>query len=245
MPALDTGSPLPLYAQIAEHLERQIRDGELRVGDRLPSEHALAEVFRVGRPTVRQATESLVRAGKLQRRRGAGTFVCEPPVRVDLFSLGGTLRSFSREGIRLRTSFLKRPKRVRLPADAPSPLAGQDVFTLSRLGRVDGEPVLLETFFFDAALFTGFDKLALAGRALSEVVVEHYGLAPSSAEQSFSAETARGELAAQLDVDDGTAILRVDRTLHFPGAPAAAHALMHCRTERFAFSHHIGDPHHG
>jgi GntR family transcriptional regulator len=243
MPSLDAGSPLPLYAQIAEHLERQMRDGELRVGDRLPSEHALAESYQVGRPTVRQATESLVRAGKLQRRRGAGTFVCEPPVRVDLFSLAGTLSSFSREGIRLRTSFVKRPKRMRLPADEHSPLAGREVYSLTRLGRVDGEPVLLETFAFDAEVFEHFDKLALTGRALSEVVADHYGLAPSSAEQSFSAQAAEGALAAQLDVDEGTAILRVDRTLHFPGAPAAVHALMHCRTERFAFSHHIGDPH--
>ncbi len=243
MPSLDTGSPLPLYAQIAEHLEHQMRQGDLRVGDRLPSEHALAASYQVGRPTVRQATESLVRAGKLERRRGAGTFVCEPPVRVDLFSLGGTLRSFSREGIRLRTSFVKRPKRMRLPADEQSPLAGREVYSLGRLGRVDGEPVLLETFAFDAEVFERFDKLALANRALSEVVAEHYSLAPSAAEQSFSAQAAQGELAAQLDIDEGTAILRVDRILHFPGAPAAVHALMHCRTERFAFSHHIGDPH--
>ena len=243
MPSLDTGSPLPLYAQIAEHLERQIRTGELRVGDRLPSEHALADTFRVGRPTVRQATESLVRAGKLQRRRGAGKFVCEPPVRVELFSLVGTLLSFYREGIRLRTTIVKRPKCVRLGAEERGPLAGREAYVLTRLGRVDGQPVLLETFAFDAEVFERFDKLALAGRALSEVVAEQYGLRPSSAEQSFSAEAAEHEVAAQLDLPEGAAILRIDRTLHFPEASAAVHALMHCRTDRFAFSHHIGDPH--
>lgn len=243
MPALDTASKLPLYAQIADDLEREMASGRLAIGERLPSEHALAEAYGVGRPTVRQATESLVRSGMLRRRRGAGTFVCEPPLRVDLFSLGGTLRSFSRGGVRLKTSLVERPRRVTLDGESSSPLAGREVFAMCRLGRVGGEPVLLERFELAADVFEDFASVAMRGRPLSEVVAERYRLAPTSADQSFSAVAAEATIASSLEVETGAPLLRVARELHFPGASSAVFALMHCRTDRFEPSHHIGDMH--
>ena len=41
-----------LYLQVAEQLARFISDGELKPGDRLPSERDLANQFGVSRPTV-------------------------------------------------------------------------------------------------------------------------------------------------------------------------------------------------
>jgi GntR family transcriptional regulator len=62
----------------------------------LPSEHELARQFRVGRPTVRQATELLVRRGMIERRRGSGTLVRPARPEVDLFTLSGTIAAFER-----------------------------------------------------------------------------------------------------------------------------------------------------
>ena len=89
--ALNPESPLPLYPQLADLLLERIRTGEYRSGSRIPSETALARRFRIGRPTVRQATDQLVRRRCLERRRGSGTYVVEPPERVDLCSLAGSL----------------------------------------------------------------------------------------------------------------------------------------------------------
>jgi GntR family transcriptional regulator len=79
MPALNPESPLPLYRQLAELLLERIRVGEYTSGSRIPSEPELARTFRIGRPTVRQATDLLVRRRCLERRRGSGTYVVEPP----------------------------------------------------------------------------------------------------------------------------------------------------------------------
>ncbi|HEX4355413.1 MAG TPA: GntR family transcriptional regulator, partial [Polyangiales bacterium] len=68
---LDAASPLPLYHQLAEELLAQITTGELVPGHKLPSEHELAASYGVGRPTVRQATDSLVQRGLLTRKRGS------------------------------------------------------------------------------------------------------------------------------------------------------------------------------
>src|SRR5512142_983536 len=99
------GAP-PLYAQIAADLRARIVAGTYRPGQRLPSEHDLAAQFGVGRPTIRQATELLVRDGALARRHGSGTYVDVPPPAVDLFSVGGTLSSFARSGLELESALL-------------------------------------------------------------------------------------------------------------------------------------------
>ena len=68
---LNSSSPVPLYQQLADRLRSAIAEEHYALGGRIPSEHALAERYGVGRPTVRQATELLVRQGVLERRRGA------------------------------------------------------------------------------------------------------------------------------------------------------------------------------
>ena len=84
MPSLNSSSPLPLYHQLAELLQERIRSGEYPAGVRIPSEPELARTYGIGRPTVRQATDVLVRRQLVERRRGSGTFVVEPPEQVDL-----------------------------------------------------------------------------------------------------------------------------------------------------------------
>ena len=56
-------------------LRARIRSGEWPVGTRIPPEPALAELLGVGRNTVREAVQSLVHAGLLERRQGSGTYV--------------------------------------------------------------------------------------------------------------------------------------------------------------------------
>ncbi len=242
MSSLNPASAVPLYAQLADQLLARIRAGDYPTGARIPSEHALAGDFAVGRPTVRQATETLVRRGFLARRRGAGTFVREPAAHVDLFSLGGTLQSFSREGLALETQLLE-PATAGVADEAAPPLRGRPCFQLMRRGSVDGEPVLLERFWLDAERFPGFDRLPLEGRSLSGVVLDHYRLEPTAADQEFRVAALEPGPAAQLGLAPGAAVLRVDRTLHFPNAAGAVFAAMDCRTDRFVFSQRIGDSH--
>jgi DNA-binding FadR family transcriptional regulator len=56
-------------------LHEQVTRGTWPVGARIPAETELAELLGVGRSTVREAVRSLVHAGLLESRQGAGTFV--------------------------------------------------------------------------------------------------------------------------------------------------------------------------
>ena len=56
-------------------LRARITSGDWPVGTRIPPEPALVELLGVGRNTVREAVQSLVHAGLLERRQGSGTYV--------------------------------------------------------------------------------------------------------------------------------------------------------------------------
>src|SRR5690606_23841351 len=75
---LDRTSPVPLYFQLAQELERRIREGELPPGTRLENEILLADRLGLSRPTLRRAIEYLVDQGLLVRKRGVGTQVVTP-----------------------------------------------------------------------------------------------------------------------------------------------------------------------
>ena len=72
---IDRESPTPLHHQVYASIERQIRDGVLRPGDRIQQERQLAAAAGISLAPVRQAILALVRDGYLERTRGRGTFV--------------------------------------------------------------------------------------------------------------------------------------------------------------------------
>lgn len=72
-----------LVPQIEDQLMMHIHQKHIKAGDKLPSEYKLAELFAVGRSTIREAVKSLVSKGILEVRRGAGTFVRSTEMPVD------------------------------------------------------------------------------------------------------------------------------------------------------------------
>lgn len=74
---IDSRSPTPLYAQIADRIRVAVASGELTSGSDLPSVRALAIKLRVNPATVVQAYRELEREGLVEMRQGAGTFISE------------------------------------------------------------------------------------------------------------------------------------------------------------------------
>jgi GntR family transcriptional regulator, transcriptional repressor for pyruvate dehydrogenase complex len=60
------------FEEIFVQIEGAILDGRLGVGDRLPPERELKEIFQVSRPSVREALRVLESLGVISARRGTG-----------------------------------------------------------------------------------------------------------------------------------------------------------------------------
>ncbi|MDT2600673.1 GntR family transcriptional regulator [Enterococcus hulanensis] len=82
-----------LVNETIQQLENYIQQNELTIGDKLPVEKELAEIFGVGRSTLREAVKILVFSNVLEVKQGSGTFVKNGS--IGEFSTGDLLRARS------------------------------------------------------------------------------------------------------------------------------------------------------
>ncbi len=217
---LNPRSPIPLYRQLAKRIEGEIEQGVYPVDGRIPSEHSLASRYAIGRPTVRQATDLLVQQGRVERRRGSGTFVLAPRQSIDLFSLAGTTDALAGSDIDASLIIAIKPELVELEESERLVIAGTDalsqqVIRVVRHAQADESVLLTETFLFDASVFADLLTMGLEGVSLSTLVREHFYLEPVVAKQTFSALAANESDANLFGVVGGTPLLRVLRALQF------------------------------
>lgn len=87
--------PGGLAIQLVTAVTEQIRSGQLKAGDKLPTEAAIMKDFGVSRTVVREAISRLQASGRVDTRHGVGTFVLpkseHPSFRIDAEHMG-TLR---------------------------------------------------------------------------------------------------------------------------------------------------------
>lgn len=69
--------PRRLPDEIARSISQAIDTGQLKPGDRLPTEHSLSTQFGVARTVVREAVSLLKYDGVIEAKRGVGAFVSE------------------------------------------------------------------------------------------------------------------------------------------------------------------------
>jgi GntR family transcriptional regulator len=74
---IDREGPVPPYLQIANHLRRQIEDGTIPPGRRIPSTVEMEQEYEVARDTLRKATRLLKEEGLIESVRGMGLYVVD------------------------------------------------------------------------------------------------------------------------------------------------------------------------
>ena len=235
---LNPQSHIPLYRQLADRIAMGIRRGDYPLGSRIPSENNLAETYGIGRPTVRQATDYLVRSKMLVRKRGAGTFVRNSH-EVDLFSIGGTLSAFHEKGISIKSVVLQGIDEITVPEVAENPFGRASAYFLSRVILADEVPILLEEMYLHPLYFQGIDKINPAGKSISQIADEQYYMKPSGGRQSFMIAYLDKRRSDILKIEETMPVLAVRRHLDFPQGRDAVYVEMFCKTDEFVFSQNL------
>ena len=94
---LDSRSGRHLYEQIYDHIRREIREGKLVHGEKLPSTRFLASYLQVSRSTVDLAYEQLLSEGYIESRPYKGFFVCKIEELYDLNVSGESAEVYEEE----------------------------------------------------------------------------------------------------------------------------------------------------
>ncbi|MFB7930111.1 GntR family transcriptional regulator [Streptomyces sp. NPDC056039] len=232
--ALDRGSPVPLYHQLAQQLEAAIEHGVLIPGNLLGNEVDLSVRLGLSRPTVRQAIQSLVDKGLLVRRRGVGTQVVHSQVKrpLELSSLYDDLE----EAGQGPTTEVVRNEVVPASCDVAAALGvaeGSEVTALERLRRTHGQPVALLCNFLPSALLD-LDSARLESTGLYRMM-RAAGITLHSARQTVGARAATAEEAARLDEREGAALLTMQRTAYDDTGRPVEYGTHIYRASRYTF----------
>jgi DNA-binding GntR family transcriptional regulator len=210
---LDRESPVPLYFQLAQHLEADIRSGALKSGDRLENEVKIAEDLGLSRPTVRAAFRYLVERELVLRRQGHGTIVTAEKVNrpVKLSSLFDDLAATGKRP----TTKVVHNELVKASDLVKGALGlGDDrlVTYLERLRYGDEEPIALMHNYYPSSQVT-FSTELLEEHGFYELL-RASGIYPARAVQRISAKNASSVEARMLNEPKGTALLTMERTTY-------------------------------
>jgi DNA-binding GntR family transcriptional regulator len=233
--AVDRTSPVPLYFQVAQELQRLIASGEIEAGTRLDNEIVLADQLGVSRPTMRRAIQYLVERGLLVRKRGVGTQVVRTSVQrpLELSSLYDDLVLAGRQPrttvLAVETGPAEDEVATALGIDSGSP-----VVHLQRLRLADDEPIALMTNYLPADL-VDLTTGDLETRGLYELL-RMAGVHIRIANQSIGARNATTAEARLLGETRGAALLTMTRTAYDDVGRAVEYGTHVYRGSRYAFS---------
>lgn len=206
-------SPIPLYHQIADQLQKAIETGRLNKGDFLPSEVDLATRWSVSRPTARRAIQQLVDQGMLVRKRGVGTQVVASHVRrgVKLSSLYDDLASSGRRP----TTVVRHLEKVDSDEEVAHNLEiseGTAVVFIERIRYADERPLAIMHNWLPEDIGESLTSEALENDGLYSLM-RASGVRPMEARQVIEARTADAEEAATLGLEVGAPLLIIHRIL--------------------------------
>ena len=210
-----------LYIRIRETLREQIKQGDLRPGQKLPSESELAALFGVSRMTARQGISDLIDEGLLYRRRGIGTFVAQVHVERDHNRLTGFFEPTEAEESEFEYRLLCReivPAKAMI-AKALALQEGEPAIRIKTLRLADGVPVTMHDEYVPYKLCPALLQEDLNCRSAWQIM-ETYGYRVKQAVQIVEAKPADADTAKLLEMEEGAPILYKQRTiLAEDGAP--------------------------
>lgn len=198
----------PLWVQAVDHITREIAEGRLVAGARLPPERELCTDLNISRVTLRKALLRLVEDGVLHSSHGRGWFVAVGQQK----DWPNSLESFSETAARMGLIASSRILRAEIApatideAEELSIAPGTPLFHLERVRMLNQVPIALDDSRVPAALVPGFDALDFARASLYESLTRA-GLDLLRAGSTIEAKSADQHLATHLAVELGTPVL--------------------------------------
>ena len=210
--------PLPKYHRVYLVLREQLAEGLFAQG--LPGELALMQRFNVARVTVRRALEQLAAEGLISREPGRGTKPTAAATQSDSGNapqraqLTGLLENLVSMGLKTSVKVLDL-KTITASDSLAAALqieAGAPVQKAVRVRSTREGPLSHITTYVPQALAKSFTRKELTRQPIL-VLLEESGVKVGRAHQSISAKLADSEVAQQLEVSVGTALLAVRRLI--------------------------------
>ena len=226
----------PVYIKIHNQIKRDIEAGVWQVGDRIPSERALSAQFKVSRMTLRQALQTLVEEGILERRVGAGTYVARQKVQevmsgttsfTEIMRSQGKFPSSQTISYRIASPSLSEQERLHLQEN-------DRVVRMERIRLADSVPISFEVTTIPASLVKDFSRAEVTD-SFYATMEQKGGYQIGAAKQTVTATLASENIADYLDLKRGDPILRLRQITYLSDGRPFEYVRTQYAGERFEF----------
>jgi GntR family transcriptional regulator len=207
-------APAPSAGELVERVRRLIARMQLRVGDRLGSERALAEHFGVPRSALRDALETLERGQEIRRTMGrtGGVFVSDGKVERQLNSIVGVPDMLRQQGFRASTEILRSGIGLASPSELRGlALAeGDHVFRIARRRDADGVPLSIDQMSLPMRMLPGFQQLDHT-ESIYRLLAREYRIELAHSDETIDVVGATDEQATTLGIEPGAPLYEIWR----------------------------------
>ncbi len=204
---------IPIYMQIRNYITGRIESGTLKIGDKIPTENELSNLFNVSRMTVRHAINKLAEDGVLVKFVGKGTFVTSEKMHTKL----SVLKSFSEE---IKESGHK-PSAKLLSKELIDPTeklirklrinANTKILKVTRIRYVDDLEMSITMSYFPLLKALALREVDMSATSLYAEIEGRLGLRIIKAEENISACLADQKTANLLRINHKSALLKLSR----------------------------------
>jgi GntR family transcriptional regulator len=207
----------PAFLRIHDDIKKRIENGEFKVGDRLPSERELSIEYGVSRMTLRQAITNLNNEGIVDRRTGAGTYIAEKTIIENMRGITSFSQLMTQMGRVPSTKFIsyKLAKPTDIQAAALDLSIDDDIVVIERIRLGDNEPIAYEIATLPAKIVENIRREELYTSLYKALENQGLRLDNASAQQEFNAKNADEQIAKNLGIKTGDAILYLKQITSF------------------------------
>ncbi len=234
---LDAQNPIPLYFQLKSILENQIISGELKPGDKIPSENRLCELYQVSRTTARQAITELVNTGKVVRTQGRGSFVAQYPINKPPYRLTGFSADMKKQGLHPSSKMLE--FKVILPSHEVAKMLrinpSDAVIFINRLRYIDGHVVGIEYTHMPFNRFSGLMEEDLEQNSLYETLINKFDTIPTRVAITFESVICEEGLCELLQTKRDTPLLHISDITYDQNDRLIEYSTTYYRGDRYTF----------
>lgn len=237
--ALDRSSAIPLYQQLGEILRSRIDAGEWAPNTKIPSEHELNREYGLSRMTVRQVLTSLVNEGLLFRVQGKGTYVAPGKISTKSPAYTGMRQQLEDAGYKTSTELVdatmeKADKHI---ANHLGIAVGDDVVSITRLRRVEGEPVSIHISHVPLALAPSLLDQDPASEQLCVILDRDYDLVMGQVEETLESTRASRWEGETLSINPGEPLLLLRQQVRTPSGIPFEYTRILLRGDRIRLSY--------
>ena len=235
---------IPKYVQIHQWLRSMINRGEIRRGDKLPTETELSHMFAVNRMTVRKAMDSLVVDSMVTRHAGKGTFlISEKPKDLiytlkNITSFGNDMQSVGIEPsyqaveVKVIQADGEVSKILKLKNDKRA------IFSL-RVLHADDKPVLIEKSYLPYFKFKDILDMDFTA-TLYQTITEKFNITLDHATQCLTAEFPGEEETRIFGLPEPCPCMKMETVIYDPHNSPVEALFAYYRGDKYKFKFKAG-----